>query len=460
MDQPKFPADDSTVAGDWSFALAEFFGVGRGVPPDWWTKLPVGELAKRAKLLRSALKAPTNAEVARLFTQFEPALALQPSARIVHTGNFLFAMQTAAVADKFEVIVLNWTQTQSAQNYITRDLFKRSDFTPNVASSPNEICRISLTPIEETFGMAVRATCHDSNDKPTFVSVIAVGLGTTGMELFVFSGCEDGVAGGSFLNVAPNKRKTIEQTFGFPYTNTVFFIHRTRGVGTKNALRIGVNSNFDDWQGRRSKRLQQLQEGGFILGVDNSKDSTALFQINIVDGEFGIEEVPLLDDGVKPTRLICTLDVDMATNLSKNKPGSRYVLVDSSYDHIDHVLYVAYEDRGSANTINVRQIPRDLRRETSRPPDFLQTKLVNSRVKSATSHSYSFRLGNELVVAKQGTGFETIPLSVRVNDPRRSIETYASRRENLENVYVVPRKNNATFNGQVFRRRFADDDDN
>lgn len=454
--RPKFPDKDSTNKGDWAFALETFFAVGRGVPRDWWNFLSLEQLSGRANLLREILRAPSNGQITSLLNAHEPRLQLRIDARVVHTGNFLFILQDTNKFDVSEVVVMNWTQPTDGAFYIERENFKSSSFVPNTENRVSG-CRLSLTPIEETFGMAVRATCNDSSDRPTFVSVIAVTAAIGAMAITVHGNCEGGLVAGSYMNHAPRRNVSIVATNGFPYTSTVFFLFRDR-KGMQAVLRFAENDvNEDLWRGRKTARRATLENGAFLLGVDNSSKSTAVFQVDAVGGAFGIYEVPIFDDGSTPAPLICKMDLDVLDMLNRHRDGAQYVLIDSSFDHIDNILYVAYEDRRpQATIINVRAIPR----KSSTPPDFFDTKVVFSRIKPARSqYSYSFRLGNEFVIAEQGKGYETIPLSERPPSAPRSVTLYSSTRVDLEKVYVVPRENNGSFS--VFVSRFAiDDDDN
>lgn len=466
--QPEFPAADNTNASDWARALSGFFGVGKGVPTDWWIVLGLDPLKKRVATLRQMVAAKTNEEIVKILNDFDPQLALKRNARIAHTGNFLFALQDAKKVEEVEIVVLNWTQGSGSISYTNRKLSPRANFRPNDITTA-DLCRICLVPIEETFGMSVRVMCLDGRDRPTFVAVIAAARGIDPvLEIFVFSGCERGIVAGSYLNQPPNTRQKIADTAGFPYTHTVFFIHRSL-ANKQTKLYIDVNSDFDDWKGKRTKRLANLNDGGHLLGVDNSDKTTAVFQLNY-NGEFGIEEVLLFDDGKSATRMICTVPFEFAKDFNSRQKDARFILLDSSYDHKDHVLYVAYEDRGPGNTVNVRKVPRGFGQ--TKVPDFMSLPLVYNKAKPLKNHySYSFRAGDVFVIAKQNIGFETILLKPPAQIPAQpgrqvpsvvsTIEEYPTMRPDLENVHLVPRAYDASFkrlsNTNI---RNNDDDDN
>lgn len=466
--QPEFPSADNTTPADWARALSGFFGVGKGVPTDWWIVLGLEPMKKRVATLRQMVAGKTNEDIVKTLNDFEPRLALKRNARIAHTGNFLFALQDAKKVDEVEIVVMNWTQATGSVSFMNRKFSPRSNFRPNDITTA-DLCRICLVPIEETFGMSVRVMCLDSTDKPTFVAVIAAGRGIDPvLEIFVFSGCEHGIVAGSYLNQPPNTRQKIADTAGFPYTHTMFFIHRP--VSEKKVkLFINVNSDFDDWKGKRSKRLGVLNDGGFLLGIDNSDKTTAVFQLNY-NGQFGIEEVMLFDDGTSKTRLICTVPFEFAKDFNSRQKGAQYVYLDSSYDHKEHVLYVAYEDRGSAKTVVVRKVPRAF--GETKVPDFMSLPLAYNKAKPLKNrYSYSFRAGDVFVIAKQNIGFETISLKTpnlipiapgrEIPGVISTIEEYPTMRPDLENIHLVPRAYHASFkrlsNTNI---RNNDDDDN
>ena len=450
---PSFPSPNSTNAADWGRALSGFFGVGKGMPTDWWMALGLDELKKRTVVLREMVVAKTNEDIVKLLNLMGPALALKRNARIAHTGNYLFVLQDAKKVEDVELAVLSWTQPRSSPSYIYGKRVKRSNFVPKDITTA-DVCRICLMPIEETFGMSVRVTCLDGSDRPTFVAILAVGRGIDPvLDIFVFSGCERGIVAGSYLIHAPNTRQKIADTLGFPYTHTIFFIHRSL-ADKKTQLYVNVNSDYDDWAGRTFKGVSNLMDGGHLLGIDNSTQTAAVFQLNYVNGEFGIEEVPMTDKNTSKTRFICTVPFEFAKDFNSRKKDARFILLDSSFDHRDQTLYVAYEDRSSANTVNVRKVPRTS--SQCKTPDFMNLPLVYYKAKPLKNHySYSFRAGDTFVVAKQNIGFETILLKSRTlptSQPGQKqaevvslIEEYPTMRPDLDNVHLVPRAYDASF---------------
>lgn len=475
-----FPAKTNTSKSDWVAALRYYFGVGVGMPRDWHAQMRLSDLSKVAETLRTIVIAPTNDAAIAALMAFEPMLSIKNTARICHTGNFLFALQQAKKYDTMEVVVLNWTRPPTAGNYWHREEFPRSLFEPPDPPPGvpiTSVCRRVLTPIDGLGGLAVRVSCIDTAGRQTPIAVIAVGQGVeVQLELHVFNGCNNGVVGGLYLEQEITSRDTIEKTRGFPITPSAFFLLRGTAGPKPPLFKIEVNWFFDEWPGSKTKRLATLKNGGYLLGIDNSAKSAAVFQLNLTQNSYGIEEVPLLDDGKTPTRLLCKMPFDVAADLSGQSKSARYTLLDSVFDREQQCLYVAYELTDSSKTVNVRKVLRtpaaqsssssssSTSSSTSVVPEFLQTEMIYRRVKPLErAQTYSFRRENTFVIAKLGVGFETnnlapLPKTPPGKSPQSPIEVYGSKRTELDAAYVVPLEQSPAFGGQAYLVPLSDDD--
>lgn len=391
--------ESSTDAREWAQALHDYFGVGVGLPHDWYTEFGTGpdayeELRARFLLLRNLVLSSTVETFMTFLFRFDRYAfrGLSPTDLVCHTGNFIFAMndpRTPSDGPYILVRAVNLTAPHGrsslgvAAPYYASARILASEFMPRL--NWGQAYRFTLSPISDTFGMAVRVTLlHDESQRALTTSLLSIahdvsGNSLTQLKIKVYTPADLGHAVGLWDYVFQGENNTIAESFGLPRRVDLFVVRRYFDETSSRLgfLRFDENHEIanvrpdelglDRWPGRPrpdDATFRELSRGGLILAADPSESLASVFQV-VRDEQEGpaIEVVPMTRSArqrppppagaapfvMLPDRnvraVLCRLTEEMFNDF--NKPferRSRFSFIDATYDVENSFLYVAYQE--------------------------------------------------------------------------------------------------------------------